>query len=98
MQFRLNETNIKISKKETMSKTLSKYTLCLVISGTLLVLSAKTGNLYITLFAIVICAPVGEASANLSLIFLNIYRIANKILKTIRKKIKNTINSFNSQN
>ena len=98
MQFRLNETNIKISKKETMSKTLSKYTLCLVISGTLLVLSAKTGNLYITLFAIVISAPVGVASANLSLIFLNIYRIANKILKTIRKKIKNTINSFNSQN
>lgn len=98
MQFRLNETNIKISKKETMIKTLSKYTLCLVISGTLLVLSAKTGNLYITLFAIVICAPVGVASANLSLIFLNIYRIANKILKTIRKKIKNTINSFNSQN
>ena len=76
-QFRLNKTNeikdyftAEIKERELMSNRLSKYIASFdYFDKFLIVLSAKSGSISITSFATVIGAPVGIASASLSLAF-----------------------------
>ena len=59
-----------IKERELMSKRLSKYIAFIdYIDKSLIVLSAKSGDIFITSFATVIGASAGIASANLSLTF-----------------------------
>ena len=76
-QFRLNKINqikdyfvAEIKKRELMNKTLCKYTASFgYFDKSLIVLSVTTGSISIALFATVIEAPVGMASANFSIAF-----------------------------
>ena len=99
MHFRLNEINeiiycfmSEICERETMSKTLSKYTAVFdYFDKTLLVLSATGGGVSIISFVTVIGASVGITITSLSLVF----SISNgnflKKSKTKRKKKKKHI-------
>ena len=95
-QFRLNKINeIKdyfvpeIKERELMSKRLSKYIAIFdCIDKSLIVLSATSGSISIASFATIIGAPVGIASASLSLKFSISTGIAKKLLKTTRYKKK----------
>ena len=77
-----------------MSKRLSKYIASFdYIDKSLIVLSSTSGSISIAPFASVIGAPVGTASASLSLTFSISTGIVKKLLKTTRnrKKKHNTI-------
>ena len=72
-----------------MSKRLSKYIASFYyIDISLTVLSATSGSISIASFTTVIGAPVGIASASLSLTFSISTGIAKKLLKTTRNKKK----------
>ena len=76
-QFRLNTINVikdhfvaEIKERELMSKRFSKYIAFFdYYDKSLIVLSVTTGNISIALFATVVGAPVGLASAIFSLAF-----------------------------
>ena len=76
-QFRLNKINeikdyfvAEIKKRDLMSKRLSKYIASFdYINKSLIFLSSTSGSISIAPFASVIGAPVGIASASLSLTF-----------------------------
>ena len=72
-----------IKERELMSKRLNK---CIVsfncFDKSLIVLSATSGGISIALFATVIGAPVGIASASFSFAFLITTGIVKKLLKT----------------
>ena len=95
-QFRLNKINeikdyftAEIKERKLMSKRLSKYIASFdYFDKSLLVLSATNGSISIALFATVIGAPVGIASASLSLTFSLSTGLVKKILKTTRNKKK----------
>ena len=77
-----------------MSKRLSKYIASFdYFDKSLIVLSVTTGTISIALFAAVIGATIGMASASFSLAFLILTGIVKKLLKTTRNKKKkhNTI-------
>ena len=77
-----------------MSKRLSKYIASFdYFDKSLIVLSVTTGSISIALFAAVIGATIGMASASFSLAFLILTGIVKKLLKTTRNKKKkhNTI-------
>ena len=82
-----------IKEREIASKRLSKYIAAFYyIDKTLIVLSAPSSGVSITVFASVIGAPVGKASANFSFVFSSTAEIIKKILKAPRnKKQKNII-------
>ena len=88
--FRLNKINeikdyfiAEIKERELMSKRLSKYiSFCDYFDKSLIVLSATSGSISIASFATVIGAPVGIASASLSLTFSLSTGIVKKLLKT----------------
>ena len=93
-QFRLNKINeskdyfiAEIKERELMSKTLNKYIASFdYIVKSLIVSSATSGSISIASFPTVTGAPVGIASASLSLTFSISTGIAKKILKTTRNK------------
>ena len=59
-----------IKERELMSKRLSKYIASFdYFDESLIVLSVTTGGISIALFATVVGAPVGMASANFSFVF-----------------------------
>ena len=95
-QFRLNKINeikdyftAEIKERKLMSKRLSKYIASFdYFDKSLLVLSATNGSISIALFATVIGAPVGIASASLSLTFSLSTGLVKKILKKTRNKKK----------
>ena len=76
-QFRLNKINeikdyfvAEIKEREPMSKRISRYIAFFdYFDKSLIVLSVKTGSIYIASFATVIGAHVGIASASFSLAF-----------------------------
>ena len=82
-----------IKEREIASKRLSKYIAAFYyIDKTLIVLSAPSRGVSIAVFASVIGAPVGKASANFSFAFSSTAEIIKKILKAPRnKKQKNII-------
>ena len=95
-QFRLNKINqikdyfvAEIKERELMSKTLCKHTASFgYFDKSLIVLSVTTGSISIALFATVIEAPVGMASASFSIAFWSSTWILKELLKTTRNKKK----------
>ena len=95
-QFRLNKINeikdcfvAEIKERELMSKKLSKYIASFdYFDKSLIVLSVTTGSISIALFATVIGAPVGIASASFSIEFLISTGIVKKLLYTTKNKNK----------
>ena len=95
-QFRLKKINeirdyflAEIKERESMSKKISKYFAFFnYFDKPLIVLSVTTGSISIDLFATVIGAPVGIASASFSIAFSISTGLIKKILKTIRNKKK----------
>ena len=80
---------VEICKRETMSKTLSKYIAAFdYFDNSFLVLSAASGSVSIALFATIIVALVEKTSASLNLVFSISSGITKKLFKTMRKKIK----------
>ena len=85
-QFRLNKINevkdysiAEIGERELMIKRPSKYIDSFdSFDKSLIVLSATSGGISITLFATIIGAPVGIASASLSFVFLTTTSIVKK--------------------
>ena len=72
-----------------MSKRISKYTASFdYFDKYLIVLSARSGSIYIVSFATVIGTPVGIASASLSLTFSLTTGLVKKTIKTTRNKKK----------
>ena len=94
--FRLNKINeikdyfvAEIKERELMSKRLSKYiAFCDYFDKSLIALSATSGSVSIASFATVIGAPVGIASASLSLAFSLSTGVVKTLLKTTRNKKK----------
>ena len=95
-KFRLDEIskienyfNEEINQRKSCSKKLSKYVAAFdYIDKILIVLSAKTGGVSICLFTVVIGAPVGIASACLTLFFSLTTAIVKKLLNIRRNKKK----------
>ena len=95
-QFKLNKINeikdyfiAKIKERELMSKRFSKFIASFdYLDKSLTILSATSGSISIASFAIVIGAPVGIASASLSLAFSLSTGLLNFFLKTTRNKKK----------
>ena len=96
-QFRLNKINeikdcfiAEIKEREIMSKILNKCVTSLdYFDKSLLVLSARSGSVFIASFATVVGTPVGMAIASLSLAFsLCTGLVVKKILKATRNKKK----------
>ena len=78
-----------IKERELMSKRYSKYVVSFYYSDqSLIVLSVTTGSISIALFATVIEAPVGMASASFSIAFWSSTWILKELLKTTRSKKK----------
>ena len=78
-----------IKERELMSKRLSKYIDSFdYFDKSLIVLSATSGSISIASFATVIGAPVGTASASLSLRFSLPIRLVKELLKITRNKKK----------
>ena len=76
-------------ERKLMSERLSKYIASFdYFNKSLIVLSATSAGTSIALFATVIGAPVGIASASFSFAFSIITGIVKKILKTTRNKKK----------
>ena len=100
-QFRLNKISeiedyfiAEIKERELINKKLSKYISFFdYFDKSLIVLSVTSGGVSIASFATVIGAPIGIASASLSLAFSLCTELAKKILKATRNKKKkhNTI-------
>ena len=94
--FRLNKINeikdyfvAEMKERELMSKRLSKYiAFCDYFDKALIFLSATTGSTSTASFSTVIGAPVGIASASLSLTFSLTTGIVKKLLKTTQNKKK----------
>ena len=87
-QFRLNKINeteyyfaAEIKEKQLMSHRHNDQ-----FDKSLIVLSATTGSFSIALFAPVIEAPGGKASASFSLVISIFTEIVKKVLKTTRNK------------
>ena len=91
-QFRLNKINeikdyfvAEIKERKLMNKRLSKYIVSFdCFDQSLIVLSVTNGRISIASFATVIGAPVGKASATLSLAFSISTRIVKKLSKTTK--------------
>ena len=98
-KFRLSEiTGIEnyfyqeINQQKSYSKKLNKYvTIFDYIDKILIILSATTGEISIISFTSIIGAPVGIASASLTLIFSLTTGIVKKLLNITRKKRKSMI-------
>ena len=100
-QFRLNKISeiedyfiAEIKERELINKKLSKYISFFdYFDKSLIVLSVTSGGVSIASFATVIEAPIGIASASLSLAFSLCTELAKKLLKATRNKKKkhNTI-------
>ena len=81
-----------IIQRKSCSKKLSKYVAAFdYIDKILIVLSATTGGVSIISFTSIIGAPVGIASASLTLIFSLTTGIVKKLLNITRKKRKSMI-------
>ena len=95
-QFRLNKINeiknhfiAEISERELMSEMLNKYIASFdYFDKSFFLLSATSGTISIASFATVIGAPVGKASACLSLTFSLSTGLVKKLSKTTRNKKK----------
>ena len=78
-----------INQKKSFSKRLNKYVTTFdYIDKILIVLSATSSEVSIILFTSIIGAPVGIASASLTLIFSPTAGIVNKLLNITRNKKK----------
>ena len=78
-----------LSKRKSCSKTLSKYDAFFdYIDQTLIVLSATSGGVSIISFTSIVGAPVGIASASLTLFFSLTTGIVKKLLNITRNKKK----------
>ena len=79
----------KINQRKSCSKKLSKYTAVFdYIDQALIVLSATSGGVSIILFTSIVGAPVGIASASLTLFFSLTTGIVKKLLNITRNKKK----------
>ena len=95
-KFRLNHIskiknyfNQEINQRKSCSKKLSKYVVAFdYIDKILIVLNATTGGVSIILFTSTVDAPVGIASASLTLIFPLTTGIVKKLLNITRNKKK----------
>ena len=95
-KFRLDEISKnenyfieEINKRKSYSKTLSKYVAVFdYIDQTLIVLSATSGRVSIISFTTIVGAPVGIASASLTLFFSLTTGIVKKLLNITRNKKK----------
>ena len=95
-KFRLNHIskiknyfNQEINQRKSCSKKLSKYVVAFdYIDKILIVLNATTGEVSIILFTSTVDAPVGIASASLTLIFPLTTGIVKKLLNITRNKKK----------
>ena len=93
-KFQLDETSKienhfieEINQRKSCSKNLSKYVAVFdYIDQALIVLSATSGGVSITLFTSIVRAPVGIASASLTLLFSLTTGIVKKLLNITRKK------------
>ena len=98
-KFRLDEISKienyfieEINQRKSCSKKLSKYVAVFdYIDQALIVLSATSGGVSIILFTSIVGAPVGIASASLTLLFSLTTGITKKLLSTARKKRKSMI-------
>ena len=98
-KFRLDEKSKietyfheEINQRKSCSKKLSKYVACFdYINKILIVLSATTEGVSIFLFTSIVGAPVGIASASLTLFFCLTTGITKKLLSTTRKKRQSMI-------
>ena len=92
--FRLNKINeikdyfiAEIKERELMSERLSKYIASFdYFDKSLVVLSVTSGSISIASFATVIGAPIGIASASLSIKFSLSTGLVKQLLKIIRNK------------
>ena len=74
-----------VNKREFMSKRLSKYITSFdYFDESLIVLSAASGSISIALFATVIGAPIGIASASFTLAF----SVSRSIVKNVKNNSK----------
>ena len=97
-QFRLNNLSetedyfiTEIKERELINKKLSKYISFFdYFDKSLIVLSVTSGSVSIASFATVIGIPIGIASASLSLTFLLCTGLVKKIIKSYKKKEKET--------
>ena len=81
-----------INQRKSCSKKLSKYVAVFdYIDQALIVLSATSGGVSIISFTTIVGAPVGIASASLTLFFSLTTGIVKKLLNITRKKRKNMI-------
>ena len=93
-KFRLSETigienyfYQESNQRKSCSKKLSKYIAAFdYIDKILIVLSAITGGVSICSFTSIVGAPIGTASARLTLIFSLAIEIVEKLLNITRKK------------
>ena len=90
-KFRLDEVENyfieEINQRKSCSKKLNKYVAAFdYIDKILIVLSATTGGVSIISFTSIIGAPVGIASASLTLFFSLTTGITKKLLNITRKK------------
>ena len=98
-KFRLDEISKienyfieEINQRKSYSKKLSKYVAVFdYIDQGLIVLSATSGGVSIISFASIVGAPVGIASASLTLFFSLTTGIIKKLLNITRKKRKSMI-------
>ena len=96
MKFRLDEISKienyfieKINQRKSCSKKLSKYVAAFdYIDQALIVLSATSSGVSIISFTSIVGAPVGIASASLTLFFRLTTGIVKELLNRIRKKKK----------
>ena len=97
MKLRLDEKNRmkdhfidETQKRETMTKTLTKYIVTFdYVDQTLLILSKTTGGVSIARFPTVIGMPVSKVSERLGLVFSFHKGIENKVIKQ-QGKMKET--------
>ena len=84
-----------INQRKSCSKKLSKYVAVFnYIDQALIVLSATSGEVSITLFTSIVRAPVGIASASLTLLFSLATGIVKKLLNITRKKERKSMNKI----
>ena len=101
VKFRLDEISKienyfieEINQRKSCSKKLSKYVAVFnYIDQALIVLSATSGGVSITLFTSIVRAPVGIASASLTLLFSLTTGMVKKLLNITRNK-KNSMIKF----
>ena len=98
-KFRLDEISKienyfyqEINQRKSCSKKLNKYVTAFdYIDKILIVLSATSSRVSIILFTSIVGAPVGIASASVTLLFSLTTGITKKLLSTARKKRKSMI-------